>query len=160
MQSWPFRYTLRCQKRNDLDPTLGTLPDHSLYIGSSNNISARLCFHFQSDDHGSTFTRQFQPLAVEQLCVMRSRNTKECLKWEDEMVIENMYKFMQIFTHPQAWRAVAGGSWAKSNNTRMPFPLQQKLRTATVKWINIYSLVSTTLILDFFFFGDDSWTSS
>jgi hypothetical protein len=26
---WPQRYTLRCERRADLDETLGSLPDHS-----------------------------------------------------------------------------------------------------------------------------------
>ena len=29
MQLWPFRYTLRCQKRCDLDENQGTLPEFS-----------------------------------------------------------------------------------------------------------------------------------
>ena len=37
MSLWPFRYTLKCERRADLDESLGTLPNHSLYIGSSNN---------------------------------------------------------------------------------------------------------------------------
>ena len=71
MTLWPFWYTLRCQPRDDLDPSLGSLPDHSLYIGSSNNVSQRLCFHFQDDSHGTQFTKRFQPLGVDKLCVQR-----------------------------------------------------------------------------------------
>ena len=67
MTLWPFRYTVRCDARDDLDSSLGTLPDYSLYIGSSNNVSQRLCFHFQDDDHGTQFTKRFQPRAVDKL---------------------------------------------------------------------------------------------
>ena len=82
MQLWPFRYALRCERRQDLDENQGTFPEFSYYIGSSNNISNRLCYHFQSERHGSQFTRRFQPISVEGLCVRRPRTTKECLAWD------------------------------------------------------------------------------
>ena len=128
MQLWPFRYVLRCQPRTDLDTSLGSLPDHSLYIGSSNSTNNRLCFHFQSSEHGTQWTKTYQPIAVEQLCVRRPSGTKECLRWEDEMVIDAMARMMQEYTHPEAWRCVGGGSWSKPSNTRMPAPLQHRLK--------------------------------
>ena len=127
MQLWPFRYVLRCQPRTDLDSSLGTLPDHSLYIGSSNSLNNRLCFHFQSNEHGTMWTKTFQPLAVEQLCVKRPTGTKECLRWEDEMVIDAMAIIMWQYTHPEAWRCVGGGSWSKPTNKCMPAPLRRRL---------------------------------
>jgi|EP01046_Picozoa_sp_COSAG06_P007527 hypothetical protein len=130
MTLWPFRYHLRCQPRDDLDPSLGTLPDHSLYIGSSNNVSQRLCFHFQDDSHGTQFTKRFQPLSVDKLCVQRPVGTKQCLSWEDEAVIEAMWEMMQAYTHPQAWRCVAGGSWSKPQGLQMPFPLRLRLKSS------------------------------
>jgi hypothetical protein len=128
MRLWPFRYTLQCQRRNDLDDKRGTLPQFSYYIGSTNNVSNRLCFHFQSDKHGSRFTKQFQPISVEHLCARQPRDTQECLRWEDEMVIEMQFSLMETYTHPEAWRCAAGGSWAKPDNIRMPVPLREKLR--------------------------------
>jgi hypothetical protein len=129
MTLWPFRYTLKCDARDDLDPALGSLPDHSLYIGSSNNVSNRLCFHFQSDAHGTQFTKRFQPREVVGLCVRRPSGTRECLAWEDQLVVDQMFRFMQEYTHPEAWRCVAGGSWSKPSNSNMPWPLRIRLRT-------------------------------
>lgn len=133
MSLWPFRYTLKCERRADLDESLGTLPNHSLYIGSSNNVSNRLCYHFQSEHHGTQFTKRFQPICVEDLCVRRPRSTKECLAWEDDLVIEKMFQMMSEYTNPQAWRCVAGGSWARPDNTNVPWKLREKLRVANAK---------------------------
>jgi hypothetical protein len=60
---WPQRYVLKCARRNDLDENLGTLPDHSIYIGSSSGISHRLCFHF-TPNCGTLFTKKFPPECV------------------------------------------------------------------------------------------------
>ena len=93
MQIWPFRYVLRCQPRNDLDRELGTLPPDSYmymyYIGSTSHTQNGLCFHMQSSSSGTLWTKRFQPLSVEKLCVRRPSGTKQCLAWEDDMVIEH-----------------------------------------------------------------------
>ena len=52
---------------------------------------------------------------------------------EDEMVVEKMFKVMSEYTHPQAWRCVAGGSWAKPDSTTMPWKLREKLQAAAAK---------------------------
>eukprot|EP01047_Picozoa_sp_COSAG01_P047990 COSAG01_NODE_4633_length_4853_cov_6.538332_7_plen_149_part_00 len=58
----------------------------------------------------------------------RPRNVKACLAWEDAIVIEKMLEFMNTYTHPEAWRCIAGGSWAKPDNCRMPRPLMERLQ--------------------------------
>ena len=62
------------------------------------------------------------------LDIQPTGSAKECLALEDKRVIDTMEKYMRNYTHPQAWRCVGGGSWAKADNTRMPYPLQQRLR--------------------------------
>jgi hypothetical protein len=126
---WPQRYILRCDRRKDLDENLGTLPDHSLYVGSSCGLTHRLCYHF-TPGCGTLFTKRFQPAAVESIDMRKSQTVQECLAWEDELVIQRMFEFMNMYTHPEAWRCVAGGSWSKPDNARMPEPLRIRLRTA------------------------------
>ena len=123
---YPFRYALKCQPRDDLDLSLGSLPNHTVYIGSSNNISQRLCVH--AAGKGSGWTKRFAPLECIRLDIERTDSAKECLAREDNMVIDQMFRFMQEYTHPQAWRCVGGGSWAQADRTRMPWPLQLRLR--------------------------------
>jgi hypothetical protein len=128
---WPQRYELKCARRTDLDETQGTLPDHSIYIGSSSGISHRLCYHFTANC-GSQFTKQFPPESVIGLDMRRPNDVRECLRWEDEIVIERMKMFMEKYTHPQAWRCVAGGSWSKPQNRKMPEPLRHWLHRTRV----------------------------
>jgi hypothetical protein len=123
---WPERYILRCERRRDLDENQGTLPDHSLYVGSSSGLTHRLCYHFTAGC-GTLFTKRFNPIAVHEIDMRRPQNIKACLAWEDEIVIQKMFEFMTTYTHPQAWRCCAGGSWAKPDNTRMPRPLMERL---------------------------------
>jgi hypothetical protein len=123
---WPQRYTLRCERRADLDETLGSLPDHSVYIGSSSNLTNRMCFHF-TNGSGTLFTKRYRPLSVEAIDMRRPRHVQECLAWEDEIVIEKMFHYMSTYTHPHCWRCCAGGSWSKPDNTRMPEPLRRRL---------------------------------
>ena len=122
----PFRYALRCEARQDLDENQGTLPDHTVYIGSSNNISQRLCVHMVGK--GSGWTKKFAPSQCISLDIERTDSAKECLAREDKIVIDTMETYMREYTHPQAWRCVGGGSWSKPDNTRMPWPLQIRLR--------------------------------
>ena len=124
---WPERYILRCDRRKDLDENLGTLPDHSLYVGSSCSLTHRLCYHF-TPGCGTLFTKRFQPAAVESIDMRKPQTVQECLAWEDELVIQRMFEFMSQYTHPQAWRAIAGGSWSKPDNTKMPRPLMERLQ--------------------------------
>ena len=125
---WPQRYVLRCQARKDLDENLGTLPDYSLYVGSSSGLTHRLCYHF-TDGKGTLFTKRFEPQAVESICMRRPADVQECLRWEDELVIQKMFQFMSKYTHPEAWRCVAGGSWSKPDNLKMPEPLRRRLQS-------------------------------
>lgn len=127
---WPQRYVLRCAKRTDLDETLGTLPDHSIYVGSSANLTARLCFHFARES-GTQFTKYHAPQEVLLVDARRPRSARECLAWEDELVVDRMFDYMNTYTHPQAWRAVAGGSWSKPDNVRMPELLRVRLAART-----------------------------
>ena len=127
MQLWPFRYTIMCEPRQFLDENLGTLPDHTLYIGSSNNVSQRLCYHFQSPNHGSQYTRRHQPISVVGLCVKRTRDAKACLALEDELVLQTMFEYCCKYSHPEVWKCVAGGSWSKVDAKYMPRPLQFRL---------------------------------
>ena len=127
---WPQRYTLLCDPRTDLDENLGTLPDHSLYVGSSSGLTHRLCYHFTAGC-GTLFTRRFQPIAVQDIDMRRPQSVQECLAWEDELVIQKMFEFQTMYTHPQAWRCAAGGSWSKPDNTRMPEPLRRRLAART-----------------------------
>jgi hypothetical protein len=60
---WPQRYVLRCERRADLDEKLGSLPDHSLYIGSSSNLTNCVCFHF-THMSGTQFTKRYRPIAI------------------------------------------------------------------------------------------------
>jgi hypothetical protein len=76
---------------------------------------------------GTLFTRRFNPVAVHAIDMRRPRNVKACLAWEDDLVIQKMFEFMSTYTHPEAWRCIAGGSWAKPDNCRMPEPLRQRL---------------------------------
>ena len=122
---------LKCARRNDLDETQGSLPDHSIYIGSSSGISHRLCYHF-TPNCGSQFTKQFPPASVIGLDMRRPNDVRQCLRWEDEIVIERMKEYMETYTHPQAWRAVAGGSWSKPHNRKMPEPLRHWLHRTRV----------------------------
>ena len=132
MEHWAFRYVIRCQKRNDLDPSLGTLPGYSLYCGSSSQVHSRLIYHMH---HGSQWTKTFRPLsdATIRLCTKKPRDTQHCLAMEDEIVLQLMYEAMQTWTHPEAWRMVGGGSWARPSNTKMPKPLQQRLQKKQMK---------------------------
>ena len=123
---YPFRYALKCQPRDDLDENQGTLPDHTVYIGSSNNVSQRLCVH--AAGKGSGWTKKFAPLECISLDIERTDSAKECLAREDKIVIDTMETYMRKYTHPQAWRCVGGGSWAKADRTKMPWPLQLRLR--------------------------------
>jgi hypothetical protein len=123
---WPSRYVLKCARRTDLDENLGTLPDHSIYIGSSSGISHRLCYHF-TPNCGTLFTKKFPPECVIGLDMRKPTDVRQCLRWEDELVIEKMFEVMNTFTHPEAWRCVAGGSWSKPANRKMPEPLKRKL---------------------------------
>jgi predicted GIY-YIG superfamily endonuclease len=134
---WPQRYELKCARRTDLDETQGTLPDHSIYIGSSSGISHRLCYHF-TPNCGSQFTKQFNPQSVIGLDMRRPNDVRECLRWEDEIVIERMKMFMETYTHPQAWRCIAGGSWSKPHNRKMPEPLRQWLHGTKVTALNFF----------------------
>jgi hypothetical protein len=127
---WPQRYTLRCERRKDLDENQGTLPDHSLYVGSSSGLTHRLCYHF-TPGCGTLFTKRYHPIAVHEIDMRRPRDVKECLAWEDDLVIQKMLEFMSTYTHPEAWRCIAGGSWSKPDNTRMPEPLRRRLDTRT-----------------------------
>ena len=124
---WPSRYILRCDRRRDLDENLGTLPDHSLYVGSSSGLTHRLCYHF-TPGLGTLFTKRFNPVAVHAIDMRRPQNIKACLAWEDALVIQKMLEFMNTYTHPEAWRCIAGGSWAKPDNCRMPRPLMERLQ--------------------------------
>ena len=126
---WPQRYVLKCARRNDLDENLGTLPDHSIYIGSSSGISHRLCYHF-TPNCGTLFTKKFPPECVIGLDMRKPTDVRQCLRWEDELVIEKMFEVMNTFTHPEAWRFIAGGSWSKPANRKMPEPLRQRLHSS------------------------------
>jgi hypothetical protein len=123
---WPQRYILRCERRRDLDENQGTLPDHSLYVGSSSGLTHRLCYHFTAGC-GTLFTKRFNPIAVHEIDMRRPQNIKACLAWEDEIVIQKMFEFMTTYTHPDSWRCCAGGSWSKPDNTRIPEPLRRRL---------------------------------
>jgi hypothetical protein len=48
------------------------------------------------------------------------------------MVIETMKEFMEKYTNPQAWRGVAGGSWSKPHNRKMPEPVRRWLHNSRV----------------------------
>ena len=90
---FPQRYILRCERRTDLDENLGTLPDHSLYVGSSSGLTHRLCYHFTAGC-GTLFTKRYHPVAVHAIDMRRPRDVKACLAWEDEIVIQKMFEFM------------------------------------------------------------------
>ena len=46
---------------------------------------------------------------------------------EDTMTIDRMERVMQEYTHPDAWRCVAGGSWSRPDNRSMPMALRHRL---------------------------------
>ena len=62
--------------------------------------------------------------AAREIDIQQTESAKECLALEDKLVIDTMEKYTRDYTHPQAWRCIGGGSWAKPDNTRMPWPLQ------------------------------------
>lgn len=124
---WPFTYVLKCQPRTDLNPNLGSLPDHTLYVGSSMQIQHRICQHCAGQ--ASKFTREFPPMSVEKVLINRRESAKETLKIEDDETIDCMYSMMQQYTHPDVWKCVAGGSWSKHDLRRpMPWPLRNRLQ--------------------------------
>jgi len=93
-------------------------------------LSHRLCFHF-TDGKGTLFTRRFKPESVDSIDMRQPTDVKECLRWEDELVIQKMFDFMSNYTHPEAWRCVAGGSWSKPDNTKMPDSLRRRLQATS-----------------------------
>ena len=125
---WPQRYVLKCQPRKDLDENLGTLPDYSIYVGSSSGLTHRLCYHF-TKDKGTLFTKRYEPEAVQSIDMRQLADVEECLRWEDELVIDKMMQLMSEYSHPEAWRCVAGGSWSKPDNLKLPEPLRRRLQS-------------------------------
>ena len=90
-------------------------------------VSQRLCYHYQSPNHGSQYTRRHQPISVVGLCVKRTRDAKACLALEDELVLQTMFEYCCKYSHPEVWKCVAGGSWSKVDAKHMPRPLQFRL---------------------------------
>jgi hypothetical protein len=91
----------------------------------------RLCYHF-TPNCGSQFTKQFSPQSVIGLDMRRPNDVRECLRWEDALVIETMKEFMEKYTNPQAFRCVAGGSWSKPHNRKMPEPVRRWFHSSRV----------------------------
>ena len=128
LEIWAFRYKLKCapRPRMDLDENLGTLPDYTIYIGSSMNTQTRLCLHF-TPGKGCRWTIAMPPSAVLSVDATKPTSTCNCLAMEDNDTIDCMFELMTTYTHPEAWRCCGGGSWARADNKRMPAPLRHKL---------------------------------
>ena len=58
----------------------------------------------------------------------------EVLAYENNKTLALMFEAMQLYTHPEAWRFVAGGSWCKPGlDQNMPAALQQMLHVAAAE---------------------------
>ena len=120
-----FCYTLECEPRTDVELTLPC----SYYVGSSSNVHLRVTQHFAGA--GSRFTKLFKPRRVYELDVQTRLTEAEVLAFENETVLRLMEKMMRDHPDiPDAWRAVAGGSYCKLNQ-QMPAELRRRLSRET-----------------------------
>ena len=76
---WAQRYILRCDPRTDLDENLGTLPDRSLYVGSSSGLTHRLCYQSRAEP---TCGREatVRPVRSERLYLPEEEESDGCAK--------------------------------------------------------------------------------
>jgi predicted GIY-YIG superfamily endonuclease len=119
-----FCYTLECEPRTDVELTLPC----SYYVGSSSNVHLRVTQHFAGV--GSKFTRRFKPRRVHELDVQTRLTEAEVLAFENETVLRLMEKMTRDHPDvPDAWRAVAGGSYCKLDQ-QMPAELRRRLSRA------------------------------
>jgi predicted GIY-YIG superfamily endonuclease len=114
---WPQRYILRCERRKDLDQNQGTLPDHSLYVGSSSGLTHRLCYHF-TPGLGTLFTRRFNPVAVHAIDMRRPQNIKACLAWQRQRRLQRQRQQQRRQLQQQHRRSCKSKSrsWSRSKN--------------------------------------------
>ena len=122
-------YTLRCQPRTDLTSDEGTLPPLTRYVDSTHSLNHRIRQH--QTGIGSRFTRTHPVLednGVEAVNLDYRATSEQVLRYENDTTIELMYKFMEQYSHPQAWRCVASGSYCKFDLRQpMPAALRQRL---------------------------------
>ena len=116
-----FCYTLECEPRTDVELTLPC----SYYVGSSSNVHLRITQHFAGV--GSKFTKLCKPRRVHELDVQTRHTEAEVLAFENETVLRLMEQMVREHPDiPDAWRAVAGGSYCKLNQ-QMPAELRRRL---------------------------------
>ena len=76
---------------------------------------------------GSKFTKLCKPRRVHELDVQTRHTEADVLAFENETVLRLMEKMMRDHPDiPDAWRAVAGGSYCKLNQ-QMPAELRRRL---------------------------------
>ena len=76
---------------------------------------------------GSKFTKLCKPRRVHELDVQTRHTEAEVLAFENETVLQLMEKMVREHPDiPDAWRAVAGGSYCKLNQ-QMPAELRRRL---------------------------------
>ena len=126
VQITAFCYVLECQPRNDLPNAPA-----SYYIGSTSNVNMRIAQHFNGS--GSRFTVAFKPIRVAELDVTPRLTVQEVLAFENETTLRYMERIMaENPDNPDAWRAVAGGSYCKIDQS-MPHELRRRLRVSSTE---------------------------
>ena len=85
----------------------------------------RIAQHFNGS--GSRFTVKFKPIRVAELDVTPRLTAQEVLSFENETTLRYMQQMMADHPdNPDAWRAVAGGSYCKIDQS-MPHELRRRL---------------------------------
>ena len=126
VQITAFCYVLECQPRHDLPNAPA-----SYYIGSTSNVNMRISQHFNGS--GSRFTVAFKPIRVAELDVTPRLTAQEVLSFENETTLRYMERIMaENPDNPDAWRAVAGGSYCKIDQS-MPHELRRRLRVSSTE---------------------------
>ena len=129
VQITAFCYVLECQPRTDLSNSRAC----SYYVGSTSNTNIRIAQHFSGG--GSRFTQAFTPIRVVELDVTPRLTAQEVLAFENETTLLYMERIMaENPDNPDAWRAVAGGSYCKIDQS-MPHELRRRLRVSSTKSI-------------------------
>ena len=124
VQITAFCYVLQCQPRTDVL----NAPACTYYVGSTSNVNMRIAQHFNGS--GSRFTVAFKPIRVAELDVTPRLTAQEVLAFENETTLRYMQRMMaESPDNPDAWRAVAGGSYCKIDQS-MPHELRRRLRVS------------------------------
>ena len=127
VQITAFCYVLQCQPRTDVL----NAPACTYYVGSTSNVNMRIAQHFNGS--GSRFTVAFKPIRVAELDVTPRLTAQEVLSFENETTLRYMVQMMaENPDNPDAWRAVAGGSYCKIDQS-MPHELRRRLRVSSTE---------------------------